>query len=187
AVRRPWRAARRSAEGGPPLARAPGHRSGRHRGRSRAPGGAGRAPDRVRARAFLGDGSPHRPSFLRRAAARSRAARPSGHLALNPRGPVMPHHSRLSTFVLDCNTDDLAPHVEFWRQALGKRVDTLDEDGDGKYARLHTEDDEPILLLQKVAHPPRIHLDIEADDVDAEVERLVALGARKIEAVRTWV
>jgi predicted enzyme related to lactoylglutathione lyase len=99
----------------------------------------------------------------------------------------MPHSSRLSTFVLDCNTDDLAPHVEFWRQALGKRVDTVDEDGDGKYARLHTENDEPILLLQKVSHPPRIHLDIEADDVDAEVERLVALGARRIEAVRTWV
>ena len=98
----------------------------------------------------------------------------------------MPHRSRLSTFVLDCHVDDLAPHVEFWSRALGKHVDAVDEDGDGKYARLHTESDEPILLLQKVSHASRIHLDIETDDVDAEVERLVALGARKIEKVHTW-
>lgn len=98
----------------------------------------------------------------------------------------MPHHSRLSSFVLDCEVDDLAPHVAFWSRALGKRVDAVDEDGDGKYARLHTEHDEPILLLQKVSHPSRIHLDIEADDVEAEAERLVALGARKIEKVKTW-
>jgi len=98
----------------------------------------------------------------------------------------MSHHSRLSSFILDCEVDDLAPHVEFWSKALGKRVEAVDEDGDGKYARLATGDDEPILLLQKVAHPSRIHLDIETDDVDAEVERLVALGARKIEKISTW-
>jgi predicted enzyme related to lactoylglutathione lyase len=98
----------------------------------------------------------------------------------------MSHRSRLSTFVLDCEVEDLAPHVEFWSKALGKRVDSADEDGDGKYARLHTGSDEPILLLQKVSHASRIHLDIETDDVDAEVERLTALGARQIERVQTW-
>lgn len=98
----------------------------------------------------------------------------------------MAHHSRLSTFVLDCQVDDLAPHVTFWSQALGKRVDTLDEDGDGKYARLDTADDEPVLLLQKVKHDSRIHLDIEADDVEAEVARLEGLGAKRVEQVRTW-
>lgn len=98
----------------------------------------------------------------------------------------MAHHSRLSTFVLDCQVDDLAPHVAFWSQALGKRVDTLDEDGDGKYARLDTANDEPVLLLQKVRHDSRIHLDIEADDVEAEVARLEGLGAKRVEQVRTW-
>src|SRR5690606_24368994 len=98
----------------------------------------------------------------------------------------MPHHSRLTSFVLDCEVDDLAPHVEFWSKALGKRVDAADEDGDGKYARLVTESDEPILMLQKVDHASRIHLDIESDDIDAEAERLVALGAKKIGKVRTW-
>ena len=99
----------------------------------------------------------------------------------------MPHHSRLSSFVLDCEVDDLAPHVEFWSRALGKRVDAVDEDGDGKYARLHTESDEPILLLQKVSHASRIHLDIETDDIPAEVARLEGLGAKVVARVKTWV
>ena len=32
----------------------------------------------------------------------------------------------------------------------------------------------------------RVHLDIEADDVEAEVRRLEALGARRVEQVQTW-
>lgn len=35
--------------------------------------------------------------------------------------------------------------------------------------------------VQKVAHEPRVHLDIESDDIDAEVARLSALGARELE------
>ena len=34
---------------------------------------------------------------------------------------------------------------------------------------------------------PHYHLDIETDDVEAEVERLVALGAKRVAAGRTWV
>ena len=96
----------------------------------------------------------------------------------------MSHRSRLSNLVLDCQAEDLAPHVKFWSRALGKPVATSDMDGDGRYAELRTADDEPILLLQKVAHPSRVHLDIETDDVEAE--RLVALGARKVGKVKTW-
>lgn len=98
----------------------------------------------------------------------------------------MAHHSRLSSIVIDCQTDDLAPHLDFWSQALGKRVASGDSGGDGKYAELATDSDEPIILLQKVEHAPRVHLDIESDDVDAEADRLVALGARKVAKVKTW-
>ena len=98
----------------------------------------------------------------------------------------MPHHSRLSTFVLDCQVDDLAPHLEFWSKALGKPVAKADEDGDGRYAVLETDTDEPILLLQKVGHDSRIHLDIETDDIDAEVARLEELGAKKVEFCKRW-
>lgn len=98
----------------------------------------------------------------------------------------MTHHSRLSTFVIDCQVEDLKASTEFWSKALGKPIDNQDDDGDGRYAVLKVADDEPMLLLQKVEHPSRIHLDIESDDIEAEAERLVALGAKKIEFVKRW-
>ena len=98
----------------------------------------------------------------------------------------MSHRSRLSTFVLDCRVDDLEASTEFWSKALGKPVQDLDDDDDGRYAALTTAADEPILLLQKVEHESRIHLDIEADDIDAEADRLERLGAKKVGFVKRW-
>jgi hypothetical protein len=40
--------------------------------------------------------------------------------------------------------------------------------------------------VQQVDHPSRVHLDIETDDIDAEVRRLEALGAKKVQQVRSW-
>jgi predicted enzyme related to lactoylglutathione lyase len=99
------------------------------------------------------------------------------------------HHSRLSTLVIDCQVDDLATATAFWSQALGKPVADPDQDGDGRYAELRTAADEPIILLQKVDHASRVHLDIETDDLDAEVARLERLGAQRVAFVRErwWV
>ena len=99
------------------------------------------------------------------------------------------HHSRLSTLVIDCQGDDLATSTIFWSQALGKPVADPDQDGNGRYAELRTTADEPIILLQAVDHASRIHLDIETDDLDAEVARLEQLGAHRIAFVRErwWV
>lgn len=36
-------------------------------------------------------------------------------------------------------------------------------------------------------HDSRMHLDIETDDIEAEVRRLEALGAKRVAAVHTWV
>lgn len=71
----------------------------------------------------------------------------------------MAHRSRLSNLVIDCKADDLAPRLELWSKALGKRIVDADSNGDGKDAELRTEADEPIILLQKVAHPSRAQLD----------------------------
>ena len=98
----------------------------------------------------------------------------------------MPHRSRLSNLVLDCKVEDLAESIAFWSRALGKPVASPDQDGDGRYAELETAADEPQILLQRVDHDSRVHLDIETDDVEAEVERLVALGARRVAQVHTW-
>lgn len=99
------------------------------------------------------------------------------------------HHSRLSTLVIDCQVDDLATATAFWSQALGKPVADPDQDGGGRYAELRTAPDEPIILLQKVDHASRVHLDIETDDLDAEVARLEQLGAQRVAFVRGrwWV
>lgn len=99
------------------------------------------------------------------------------------------HHSRLCTVVIDCQTDDLKDAATFWSRALNKRIAKVDQDGDGRYAELVTEADEPIILLQRVDHESRVHLDIETDNLDAEVERLERLGATRVAFVRDrwWV
>lgn len=96
------------------------------------------------------------------------------------------HRSRISAYVLDCQVDDLKDAAEFWSQALGRAVTSFDQDGDGKYAELASDADEPFLLLQRVDHDARIHLDIETDDLDAEVARLEALGATRVAFVKRW-
>ena len=96
------------------------------------------------------------------------------------------HHSRISAFVLDCQVDDLKAAAEFWSKALGRPIANADQDGDGKYAELKTGADEPFLLLQRVDHAARMHLDIETDDIDAEVARLESLGATRVEFVKRW-
>ena len=96
------------------------------------------------------------------------------------------HRSRLSTIVIDCRTDDLDAAADFWSRALGKPVQDRDVDSDGKYAQLASAADEPIVLIQKVAHESRVHLDIESDDIEAEAKRLEALGAKRVEFVKRW-
>lgn len=94
------------------------------------------------------------------------------------------HRSRLAGFMIDSKTDDLETAAEFWSKALGCRAG---EPEDGKYKKLETPDGEPYIEVQKVDHASRVHLDIESDDVEAEVRRLEKLGARRVEAVRSWV
>ena len=96
------------------------------------------------------------------------------------------HHSRLSTLVIDCQSVDLKQATDFWSQALGKPIVTYDSEGDGKYAELATLADEPIILLQRVEHESRVHLDIETDDLPAEVARLEKLGATVHKHLERW-
>jgi hypothetical protein len=96
------------------------------------------------------------------------------------------HRSKLSTFVIDCKTQDLDAAARFWAEALGRRVNPA-QPGDDRYRDLECAPSEPMLMIQRVEHESRIHLDVESDDIEAEVRRLEALGARRVEAVRTWV
>ncbi len=78
--------------------------------------------------------------------------------------------------------DDLARQVEFWAAALDY-VPRIQDDG---FALLRPRDGTgPNVSLDRVRSavqlPPRIHLDLYAEDQAAEVERLVRLGASRVE------
>ena len=95
------------------------------------------------------------------------------------------HRSRLSTFVIDCRGEDVDAAARFWSAALGRKAKPLPGDDSG-YRELETAPSEPLLLVQQVPHESRIHLDIESDDLEAEVKRLEALGAKRIGFVKRW-
>jgi predicted enzyme related to lactoylglutathione lyase len=88
--------------------------------------------------------------------------------------------------VLDCF--DPEKLMEFWRVALGYRVHYSEP----SLAVLVPHDlDAPPLLLQQVpelkAGKNRMHVDIVTEDVEVEVRRLEALGARRLhDGVRTF-
>ena len=95
------------------------------------------------------------------------------------------HKSRLGGFIIDCQSDDLEAATGFWSAALGLQV-TASAASELKYRALATAADEVHLEVQIVEHPSRVHLDIVADDIEAEVRRLEKLGARRIGPVETW-
>ena len=96
------------------------------------------------------------------------------------------HKSRLAGFIIDCRTDDLDQAGQFWSQALGYALKQSSAGEDTQYKLLDTPSDDLHIEVQKVEHPSRVHLDIEADDIEAEVKRLEKLGAKRVAQVRTW-
>ena len=96
----------------------------------------------------------------------------------------MSHKSRLGCIVIDCKTDDLSDALVFWSSLLGL-PGSIDEDG--KYAVIQGSGDEIRVLIQSVDHEPRVHLDIETDDKEAERDRLAALGAREVRRLKSWI
>lgn len=82
--------------------------------------------------------------------------------------------------VLDCTDPEALS--DFWTQALGlQRLGAA-----GSYVLLASPSAAlPKLLLQRVDEAKtaknRMHLDIETPDVDAEVHRLVGIGAQRLE------
>ena len=94
------------------------------------------------------------------------------------------HRSMLSSVIIDC--DDLDAGVRFWSGALGSEVATWES----PYVFLKTKPGGLHIGLQHVPEPKtaksRVHLDIQTDDLDAEVARLEALGARRQQPVESW-
>lgn len=97
------------------------------------------------------------------------------------------HRSRINGILIDCNTDDIDAAAQFWAEALGRPVDPDHPGTRGNYRMLATPEGEISVQIQRVEHDSRIHLDIETDDIPAEVERLQKLGATIDKQMERWV
>ena len=98
----------------------------------------------------------------------------------------MAHRSRLAGFIIDCNVDDVDAAASFWSNALGFGPGKSYDDEGAQYVDFSGTPAELHVEVQKVRHPSRVHLDIESDDIDAEVARLEGLGAKRIGFVKRW-
>ena len=67
---------------------------------------------------------------------------------------------------------------------FGGRAESPNEAG--RYIDVNSDPADPHIILQQVEHPSRIHIDIETDDIAAEVTRLEALGATVVEIMERW-
>jgi hypothetical protein len=96
------------------------------------------------------------------------------------------HRSRLAAIGIDCPSDSALQTARFWSGALvpdASPPEAFVPDypylGVGEVAGRE-------VFVQQVDDAARVHLDIETDDVEAEVARLEALGASRVRQVESW-
>jgi hypothetical protein len=92
------------------------------------------------------------------------------------------HHSRLFGIFIDTPVAQAGPAASFWSAALG--VPARPVAGEEQFTALDGALPGLTVDIQAVDDAPRYHVDIETDDVEAEVARLTALGA---EPVSRWL
>ena len=108
--------------------------------------------------------------------------------------------ARLADVVIDCSRPAVV--ARFWAAALdGYAVAPYDADELARLRSIGVDDpeDDPTVLIEGAADSPRLwfqrvpepkvvknrmHLDLHADDVDAEVDRLISLGAHVVRPER---
>jgi hypothetical protein len=88
------------------------------------------------------------------------------------------HRSRVSTFLIDVRRDEVDRASAFWASALGVR--TSSPPGEPQFTTLENAVPGYVTAIQSIDDESRYHLDIETDDVAAEVTRLVGLGAVEV-------
>jgi len=99
-------------------------------------------------------------------------------------------HSRLYAINFDCH--DVRSQAQFWSAVLQQPI-TFEADGEVVVSA--EKGAEPELIFVAVPDDKvvknRLHIDLAPDDRDAEVERIVGLGARRVDVGQTgdetWV
>ena len=97
------------------------------------------------------------------------------------------HRSRINGILIDCKVDDIGAAAQFWAEALGRSIDPDHPGTRGPYVMLETPPGEISVQIQRVEHESRVHIDIETDDIPAEVARLEKLGATVDTRMERWV
>ncbi|MEV0428824.1 VOC family protein [Micromonospora sp. NPDC050495] len=91
------------------------------------------------------------------------------------------HRSRLVGILIDTPAAHVDATVSFWSAALGAQP--YPAPGEEQFTALIDAAPGLFTVVQAVDDAPRYHVDIETDDLEAEVARLTALGA---ELVTRW-
>lgn len=89
------------------------------------------------------------------------------------------HRSRLVGILIDTPAAQAGAAADFWSAALGAR--TFPAPGEEQFTVLAGAVPGLLTVIQAVDDDtPRYHVDIETDDLAAEVARLTALGAEQV-------
>ena len=100
------------------------------------------------------------------------------------------HRSRIAVVLIDHPEESYLEAASFWAAATGSEAPSADgPSAADPYESLRQLPGGVLLELQRTGAgtPPRVHFDIETDDVDAEVARLTGLGATVAERPHGYV
>ncbi len=87
--------------------------------------------------------------------------------------------------VVDVPDPEHDQELGFWRTAIGQPFPPVE--GHPAYHGAQMYGQEFWMLVQRTgAGPARLHLDFHTDDLDAEVSRLEAAGAKRVEKTQAW-
>lgn len=87
--------------------------------------------------------------------------------------------------VIDAPDEVHDRELSFWQGAMGQTLNQLERHPEYHGANLHGHD--LGLLVQRIGDSQaRMHVDIHTDDLEAEVARLEALGAKREFQVHAW-
>jgi hypothetical protein len=96
------------------------------------------------------------------------------------------HRILLRTVVIDVPSEVNDATRDFWTTALRSTTRRAT-----KYPEYHVLENSaatgPVMVQDVGSTPARVHFDIESDDVQAEVARLIAAGASEVERHEDWV
>lgn len=88
------------------------------------------------------------------------------------------HRSRFSTLLIDVPRDEVPAATSFWSSAFG--VPATSSPDEPQFTSFKGAFPGLVTAIQSVDDAPRFHIDIETDDLDAETDRLLKLGAVEI-------